>query len=121
MLLVVLYTVSLLIFNLCHQHDSNKTNVIIMNENRMETIKGQYTLNDQFVGYKKRDYTKWTERSKYYRYLQDEKEMMFPLFNNTEIKPHKCKTKDGSCFRCILYRFSDILQSIQISTIQEMY
>lgn len=69
--------------------------MIIMKENRTEIIKAQYTLNDEFVDYKKRDYTKWTERSQYYHYLQDEKEMMFPMFNNTEIQPHKCNTQEG--------------------------
>lgn len=69
-----------------------------------------FVNNEEFAHYKKREFTRWVEESKYFKYLQDEKEMMLPEFNNTLVKLENCKTTKGLSFFLILsYRLYFIL------------
>lgn len=69
-----------------------------------------FVNNEEFVRYKKREFTQWVEESKYFKYLQDEKGMMLPEFDNTSVKLENCKTTKGLSFVLILsYRLYFIL------------
>ena len=55
--------------------------------------------NIEFGNYEKREYTKFVENSRFYKYLQDEKEMMLSTFNNTFIPEEACNSQQGSDFQ----------------------
>ena len=54
--------------------------------------------NIEFRKYKKREYTRFIENSRFYKYLQDEKEMMLSTFNNTYIPEIACNSQQGRHF-----------------------
>ena len=57
-------------------------------------------MNEEFFQYSKRPLTLFIERSSFFPYLQDEKQMMLSTFKNVYIKPESC-----SNYHSILYIF----------------
>ena len=78
-----------------NQVSTDKPEVISLNAYRSVRRNTDYHPNTEFDAYKKRPYTTWVESSRYYHYLQDEKEMMIPLLNSDSYHAGSCQNRNG--------------------------
>lgn len=81
---------------LSNQVSLDKPEVISLNAYRSVKCNTGYHPNTEFASYQKRSYTTWVESSRYYHYLQDEKEMMIPFFNSDSYYAGSCRNRNGT-------------------------
>ena len=98
-LLVFLHLINNLVPNTHYKTYSFQQILYRIAENKVKKVNlSNFQGNIEFKKYEKREFTKFIENSRFYKYLQDEKEMMLSTLNNTFIPEMSCDSHQSSVF-----------------------